>query len=86
MKILFYDTKPYDKESFSLISEKYADITIDFVKTDISRYTVNLSKGYDAVCVFVASDVNPDIIMLILLQQRRKGFRLCTYLPILPKP
>lgn len=62
MKILFYDTKPYDKESFSLISEKYADITIDFVKTDISRYTVNLSKGYDAVCVFVASDVNSNII------------------------
>lgn len=62
MKILFYDTKPYDKESFEKILGKYSDITVDFVKTDISRYTVNLAKGYDAVCVFVASDVNESII------------------------
>lgn len=62
MKILFYDTKPYDQESFSKILHKYEGITVDFLKTDISRYTVNLSKGYDAVCVFVASDVNGEII------------------------
>lgn len=62
MKILFYDTKPYDRESFSGILHKYEGITVDFLKTDISRYTVNLSKGYDAVCVFVASDVNGEII------------------------
>lgn len=63
MKILFYDTKPYDRESFEKIISKYEGITVDFLKTDISRYTVNLSKGYDAVCVFVASEVNRDIIV-----------------------
>lgn len=62
MKILFYDTKPYDKDSFTKILDDYGDITVDFVKTDISRYTVNLAKGYDAVCVFVASDVNESIV------------------------
>lgn len=62
MKILFYDTKPYDRESFEKILHKYDGITVDFLKTDISRYTVNLSKGYDAVCVFVASEVGRDII------------------------
>lgn len=62
MKILFYDTKPYDRESFEQNMEKYSKITVDFVKTDISRYTVNLAKGYDAVCVFVASDVNENIV------------------------
>lgn len=62
MKILFYDTKPYDRESFTKILGDYADITIDFLKTDISQYTVNLSKGYDAVCVFVASEVTENII------------------------
>lgn len=62
MKILFYDTKPYDRESFEAIAGKYEGITIDFVKTDISRYTVNLSRGYDAVCVFVASVVSRSII------------------------
>lgn len=62
MKILFYDTKPYDKESFEKILPLYNGITIDFLKTDISHRTVSLSKGYDAVCVFVASEVNANII------------------------
>lgn len=62
MRILFYDTKSYDRESFEKLLPEYEGITVDFLKTDISRYTVNLSKGYDAVCVFVASQVNADII------------------------
>ncbi len=62
MKILFYDTKQYDTDSFEKILNQYKNITIDFLKTDISRHTVNLSKGYDAVCVFVASDVNENIV------------------------
>ncbi len=62
MKILFYDTKPYDRESFEKALPDYSEITVDFVKTDISRYTVNLASGYDAVCVFVASDVNEQIV------------------------
>lgn len=62
MKILFYDTKPYDRDSFSKLLPEYSDITVDFLKTDISHRTVDLAKGYDAVCVFVASDVNNNIV------------------------
>lgn len=62
MKILFYDTKPYDRVSFEKILPDFNDVTIDFLKTDISHRTVDLAKGYDAVCVFVASDVNADIV------------------------
>ncbi len=62
MKILFYDTKPYDRESFEKVIPQYKDITVDFLKTDISHRTVYLAKGYDAVCVFVASQVNDNII------------------------
>ncbi len=62
MKILFYDTKPYDREAFEKILPEYENITIDFLKTDISHRTVYLAKGYDAVCVFVASDVNEKIV------------------------
>ncbi len=58
MKILFYDAKPYDIEAFDNLIKNYEDIQIDYLKTDISKNTVRLSKGYDAVCVFVASDVN----------------------------
>ncbi len=58
MKILFYDTKPYDRESFDAVIKKYPDLEIDYLATDISKNTVRLAKGYDAVCVFVASDVD----------------------------
>ena len=54
MKILFYDMKPYDKESFEKVRPLYGGIEIDYLKTDISISTVPLSKGYDAVCLFVA--------------------------------
>ncbi len=62
MKILFYDTKPYDRESFEKSIPDYSGVTVDFLKTDISHRTVDLARGYDAVCVFVASDVNANII------------------------
>ncbi len=62
MKILFYDTKPYDRKSFEKIMPEYPEITVDFLKTDISYRTVYLAKDYDAVCVFVASDVNESIV------------------------
>jgi len=62
MKILFYDTKTYDRESFERIMPQYGNITVDFLLTDISPRTVSLAKGYDAVCVFVASDLNGDIV------------------------
>ena len=65
MKILFYDTKPYDREAFEKVLPQYEGITIDFLKTDISHHTVNLAKGYDAVCVFVASDVSENIIKIL---------------------
>lgn len=62
MKILFYDAKPYDIESFDKLLKNYDGISIDYLKTDISKNTVRLAEGYEAVCVFVASDVNAAII------------------------
>ena len=62
MKILFYDAKPYDIESFDKLIINYDGISIDYLKTDISKNTVRLAEGYEAICVFVASDVNAEII------------------------
>lgn len=62
MKILFYDAKGYDKESFNAVIDKYPGITIDFVDTDISCRAAHLADGYDAVCVFVASEVTSDVV------------------------
>lgn len=65
MKILFYDTKPYDRETFEKLAGKYSDIEIDYLKTDISYRTAPLSKGYDAVCLFVASDVGRRVVDIL---------------------
>ena len=46
MKILFYDTKPYDTEAFDAVIGDFPDITIDYLKTDISEKTVSLACGY----------------------------------------
>ncbi len=66
MKILFYDTKIYDKESFNYnLKGKYSDIIIDYLDNDITATTAGLAEGYDAVCVFVASNVNAEIIKIL---------------------
>lgn len=57
MKILFFDTKSYDKESFDKQVLNYPDIEIEYLKTDLAPKTAPLAKGYDAVCAFVSSDV-----------------------------
>ncbi len=65
MRILFYDAKQYDEESFNKILNLYNNIEIDYLKADISMQTASLSKGYDAVCLFVASEVGRDVIEVL---------------------
>lgn len=65
MRILFYDTKPYDRESFDKLLPLYKDISIDYLKTDISEKTAFLSRGYDAVCLFVASEVGDRVVEIL---------------------
>ncbi len=72
MKILFYDAKPYDEESFNRVLTKHSDIQIDYLKTDISEQTAALARGYDAVCLFVASDIGDTVLHLL----SREGVKL----------
>ena len=61
MKIAFFDTKSYDIPYF----EKYAnasEIDIKFFETKLTQDTVDLAKGYDAVCVFVNDTVDAQVI------------------------
>ena len=43
MKILFYDTKPYDRQAFDAVIKDFKDIEIDYMKTDISPKTARLA-------------------------------------------
>lgn len=62
MKILFYDTKSYDRDSFESISNRYPEIEIDYLKTDLAPKTAQLAAGYDAVCAFVSSDIHEETV------------------------
>lgn len=60
MRILFFDTKSYDRASFDKQLEHYPGIGIDYLKTDLAPKTAPLAKGFDAVCAFVSSDVGAE--------------------------
>jgi D-lactate dehydrogenase len=62
MKILFYDTKKYDKDSFEKARANFSDIEIDYLEPDLSPQTASLAEGYDGVCAFVSSDVGAEVI------------------------
>lgn len=62
MKIVFFDTKKYDQESFERIAGSYPELEIEYLDTDLSMHTVSLASGAEAVCAFVSSDVGTDVV------------------------
>ncbi|MBO5337448.1 MAG: 2-hydroxyacid dehydrogenase [Lachnospiraceae bacterium] len=71
MRILFYDTKNYDKNSFELTSEQFPNIEIEYTKSDLDPRTAALAEGFDAVCAFVSSDVGAQT--LSILHEKKVG-------------
>lgn len=65
MRILFYDTKSYDKNSFELTRDPFPDIEIEYTKSDLDPRTAALARGFDAVCAFVSSDVGADTLSIL---------------------
>ena len=65
MKILFYDTKSYDKDSFEQQRRNFSDIQIDYLKADLAPDTAPLARGYDAVCAFVNSNIGTETVQTL---------------------
>ncbi len=61
IKIAFYDSKDYDKESF-INSNVNDEFEITYLETRLSVDTYKLAEGCDVVCVFVNDDVNSEVI------------------------
>lgn len=57
MRILFYGTASYDRESFEKELPAYPGIAVEFTETNLSPLTATLARGYDAVCAFVNANV-----------------------------
>lgn len=72
MKILFYDTKSYDKDSFQEALKDYPDITVEYTKSDLDPRTATLAEGFDGVCAFVSSDAGTKTLEIL----HNKGVRL----------
>lgn len=80
LRILFYDTKSYDKESFEKKRQEFPEIQIDYLSLELTPNTARLAKGYDAVCAFVNCDVGTRTIEVLhgrgvrLILMRCAGF------------
>lgn len=51
-RIAFFDTKNYDEEYFNKYNKDY-NYEITYFKSKLNSETAKLTKGYDAVCIFV---------------------------------
>lgn len=58
-KIAFFDAKPYDEQSFDALNKKFK---INYFKEKLTKETVGLAKGHDAVCVFVNDTIDSFVI------------------------
>ena len=65
MKILFYDTKSYDKQSFQDAITHFPGISIEYTKSDLDPRTAALAEGFDAVCAFVSSDAGTQTLEIL---------------------
>ena len=57
--IAFFDTKPYDRQFFDKFNQHFH---IRYLEDKLSKETVVLAKGSDAVCVFVNDRIDSDVI------------------------
>ena len=79
IKILFYDTKEYDKELFNSYNKKY-NYEIKYLETKLNHETAPLAQGYDAVCLFVNDIADKETLEILkecgvkLLVLRCAGF------------
>jgi len=65
ISIAFYDTKPYDRCSFDGVNKSF-DFRIKYFPSRLNPDTAALSRGYDAVCIFVNDSVTPEVIDILI--------------------
>ena len=61
MKITFFGTQPYDKESFERIRDAYG-FDICYHRSHLNANNVALARGSDAVCIFVNDTADAETI------------------------
>ena len=63
-RIAFFDTKPYDRESFDRINRDHG-FTIKYFPNHLNIDTAPLVAGYDTACVFVNDTIDAAVIDML---------------------
>ena len=61
MKVAFFNTKSYDKEFFEQYVQN-TEVELTFFEGTLTCETIELTRGHDAVCVFVNDQLNADVM------------------------
>lgn len=64
IKIAFFDTKEYDKKLFDEYNKNY-DYDITYFKSILNVETAPLTKGFDAVCIFVHDKIDEQTLKIL---------------------
>lgn len=64
MKILVFSTKPYDRECLEDARLAFSH-EVTYLDARLTEATVDLAKGYDAVCVFVNDQLNAIVLQTL---------------------
>lgn len=64
MRVLFYSAQAYDIESFDLANKDHS-FELNYLEAHLNKETALLSKGFDAVCVFVNDLVDAEVLQVL---------------------
>jgi D-lactate dehydrogenase len=79
MKVAFFNTKPYDRQSFTTANENHHH-EIVFFECHLSHETISLATGFPVVCIFINDYLNAEMLETLakggtkLLALRSAGF------------
>ena len=65
LNVLFYDAKPYDRESFEAMRSQ-SHMEFKFVRDHLTAETAKLAAGYDAICLFVNDHLTAEIAEILI--------------------
>jgi D-lactate dehydrogenase len=71
MKVVLFDTHPYDRESFTSANERFSH-QLTFLEPRLTSNTAALAAGHEAVCPFVNDRADDDALQVL----RKSGVRL----------
>lgn len=60
-KIAFFDTKPYDRERFDILSPNYG-LELKYLESKLSPHSAVLAEGCDGVIAFVNDTINAETV------------------------